>query len=281
MRHFIAFFLLAMVSTHLTTRGNVINFSDVSLSLDSYENGGPATSDAGFYSGGAFLNNSFTYDPIGQYGYWNGWSLSNVNNTGSDYPGVPDYGGNHSYAAYPGGAVGGPNQVYAVGYWDGFDPTYINLPACQHPVSVDLTNTTDDVLSMQNGDDFGAKKFGPTDYFYLTLTGYSGPDETGTITGSKDFYLAQNGSIVTAWTPVDLSPLGNAGSIDFSFTSSDVGEFGINTPTYVALDDLTTVPEPTGLALVALAGALCLRGRGKCREGVSHAASTTGTASAI
>jgi hypothetical protein len=49
--------------------------------------------------------------------------------------------------------------------------------------------------------------------------------------------------------------LGDARSIGIDFASSDVGEWGINTPTYVAIDNLTlvAVPEPSGIVLVSCA----------------------------
>jgi len=134
MRRFFTLSLMALASTCVTARGGVINFSDQSLSPNSYINGGPSTNSFGFHSGGAYLNNNYSSD---YGGYWNGWSLSNVNNTGTDYPAVPDFGGNHLYAAYPGGGVGGTSSVYAVGDWDGFDPMYIDLPAGQRPTSVE------------------------------------------------------------------------------------------------------------------------------------------------
>ena len=46
--------------------------------------------------------------------------------------------------------------------------------------------------------------------------------------------------IVTQWEYVDLSPLGTVDSVEFIFTSSDVGQWGINTPTYVAIDNFNS-----------------------------------------
>jgi hypothetical protein len=246
---------VALASASGIVRGNLIDFSDQTLSPDSYNNGGPVTNSNGFTSDGAYLSNSYS---SAYGGYWTGFSLSTVNNTGQDYPGVADYAGTHEYAAYSGSGAGGTNAVYAVEYDDG---GYINLPAGQQPVSVELTNDTYTALSMTYGDGF-AKKFGPTDYFDVTLTGYSGAGLTGSTTGSTTFYLAQNGSIVNTWTPVNLSALGDASSIGFTYGSSDVGQYGINTPEYVALDDLTTtpVPEPASLSLLTI-GSVALLGR--------------------
>ena len=90
---------------------------------------------------------------------------------------------------------------------------------------------------------------------------------TGTATGSQTFYLADyrssilaNQYVVQAWTPVDLTGLGNAQSLNFVFESTDEGAYGINTPTYVALDNLTVatapVPEPATATLLLCGGLL-------------------------
>jgi hypothetical protein len=246
MRQFFSVSLAVLGVACVSARGSVLSFSDQSLPANSFNNGGPVTNSTGFNSNGFYLNNDYDSD-FG--GFWDGWVLSNVNNTGSDYPGVGDSAGNHEYAAYPGSGVGGTNAVYAVNYGGG----YISLPAGQIPVSVDLTNDTYTALSMLYGDGF-AKQFGPTDYFDITLTGYTGAGGTGATTGSTTFYLAQDGSIVNTWVPVDLTALGDASSIGFSYGSSDAGTYGINTPTYVALDDLTTaaVPEPASVGVMSL-----------------------------
>jgi hypothetical protein len=259
MRHAFVFSLAALASTCVSAHATVLNFSDQSLAPNSYVNGGPVTNSTGFASDGFYLNNSYS---SAYGGYWTGWSLSTVNNTGTDYPGVADYAGTHEYAAYPGSGVGGTNAVYGVEYLDG---GFINLPPGQLPVSVDLTNVTYTALSILNGDGF-AKQFGPTDYFDVTLTGYTGPGASGSITGSTTFYLARDGSIVSNWTPVDLTGLGYASSIGFTYGSSDVGAYGINTPEYVALDDLSTapVPEPASIGGIALLSVATLsRRRGK------------------
>ncbi|MCW5623505.1 MAG: DUF4465 domain-containing protein [Burkholderiales bacterium] len=120
---------------------------------------------------------------------------------------------------------------------------------------------------MLNGD-FFAKAFGGAsgddpDWFALTITGH---DAAGDATGTVDFHLADYrfadnslDYVVTDWTLVDLSALGTVSSLTFSLSSSDVGDFGMNTPAYFALDNLSVaaVPEPStwwmmGLGLAAL-----------------------------
>jgi hypothetical protein len=112
---------------------------------------------------------------------------------------------------------------------------------------------------MRDGDAF-AKKFGGTsgndaDFFKLELQGFRG----GNLTNKFDFYLADfraanaaDDYIVENWTRVNLASLGTVDSLKFALTSSDVGQFGMNTPAYFAMDRLefSAVPEPSSLLLL-------------------------------
>src|SRR5262249_30519839 len=100
------------------------------------------------------------------------------------------------------------------------------------------------------GDMFSKKFGGPDgtdpDYFLLTIYGL---DAAGNPTGSVDFLLADYtfqdpnlNYIISAWTTVDLTPLGNAVLLQFNLISSDIGPFGMNTPSYFALDNLVVTP---------------------------------------
>ena len=105
---------------------------------------------------------------------------------------------------------------------------------------------------MQNGDSF-AKKFGGTsgtdeDFFKLTVTGL---DNNGVEIDALEIFLAdfrfansEDDYILEDWVEVDLTPLADAASLEFTLDSSDVGESGINTPTYFAVDNIQ-LTEPT------------------------------------
>jgi len=227
----------------------VVDFSDLTLAPDSFFNGGPTTNTGSWTSQGVLFGNRFT-DWGGGFVSWNGFAYSNVNNTTTG-----DF--TNQYAAVTGTAFAG--TIYAVGYSG--SRAFINLPAEYRPASVRLTNTTYAALDMQEGSGF-SKVFGPGDFFTVTFTGYDQVGATGNSTGSTTFYLADfldgKSLIVNTWELLDLTPLVAAGqpaSIGLSWESSDVGQFGINTPTYVALDALTLapVPEPGTWALAAAA----------------------------
>jgi len=208
----------------------------------------------GFTSGGAFFNNTYTDFGGGAFG-WSGFALSRETDATT-----PGFGNQFSSAA--GSGFGGSLQ-YAVSYVDSFSPApQITFAPGERPLSLQITNTTYAALSMKNGDSF-AKKFGGTsgtdpDFFKLTINGFSATSQP---TGSLDFYLAdyrfENSAsdyIVTTWTPVDLSSLGaSTNALTFSLASSDNGRFGMNTPAYFAVDQITTVPEPSSVLLLAFA----------------------------
>jgi hypothetical protein len=106
-----------------------------------------------------------------------------------------------------------------------------------------VTNSAFAVLSMRDGDDF-SKKFSveDQDWFKLVITAYDKDDNrTG---ATVEFYLADfrtatSPGIITEWTKVDLKPLGNrVHTVKFDLQSSDVGDWGMNTPAYFCFDNL-------------------------------------------
>lgn len=236
--------------------GKVVDFEDVELGVP------PLVTYAG-PGGGAYYNGSdgaggFTSREVGfgnsynaDWGSWSGWAYST---TVDDETG----GWDNQYSSYAGGAAEG--TVYAVTY----APSALELPAgLRAPVSVRVTNTSYAAVSMRDGDMF-AKKFGDDpatpevetdypDFFLLRITGLS---ESGEKLGEVEVYLAdfrgdaEADGIVKEWLEVDLTPLQDARStqlpgygggvktIEFTLESSDVGAFGMNTPSYLAIDNL-------------------------------------------
>jgi hypothetical protein len=244
-----------------TLSAAVVTFEDPALSTDFKVDWRPA---GGFSSGGAFFNNDYV-DFGGGFYSWGGFALSRMTDRLTA-------GYINQYSVFASSGAGGSSQ-FGIAYYEAFTPTIptITLPAGESPVSITLANTTYAALSMRDGDAF-AKKFGGAsgndpDYFLLTITGLS---ETNTPTGTVNFYLADyrdaNNAldyIVSDWTVVGLTGLG-AGTrkLQFGFSSSDTGAGGINTPTYVAVDNVVSVPEPSGIALLLLGStALGLRRR--------------------
>lgn len=108
-----------------------------------------------------------------------------------------------------------------------------------YPISVNVANAAYTYNSIKNGDDY-AKKFEASDYLYLYVTGYKDGKETK----SLKLPLAEQGKILDVWGVADLQSLGLVDEIRFKMDSSDKGEWGINTPTYFCLDNLSiTFPK--------------------------------------
>mgnify|MGYP000327269660 FL=1 len=214
---------------------------------------------AGGYWNGSDLSGGFTSDLVRfqnsydtNWSFWAGFAYSRVNDTNT-----PGYG--NQYAVWtPGTGVGGTGS-YAVVYdsaWDEQDVVTFPFPVLVKGVY--LNNTTYAALAMRDGDVFSKKFGGATgddpDWFKVTITGR---DAGGADVGSVDFYLADyrftNNAldyIVGEWTWVDLSSLGpGVKSLHFTLSSSDTGAWGMNTPAYFAMDNLSfvyTFSSPAG-----------------------------------
>ncbi len=213
----------------------ISNFEDLNLAENSFWNGADET--GYFVSGRAVFDNAYESD----WGSWSGWAYSNINDVET-----PGY--SNQYAAYTGKgldviASGGAN--YAISY--PYTQSVISfIDEGNYSVKgIYITNSTYACLVMKNGDGF-AKKFGgingdDPDWFMLTITGKHQGNETGTI----DYYLADfrfdnndEDYIIETWQYVELSSLGQVDTILFSLSSSDVGDWGMNTPAYFCADNL-------------------------------------------
>ena len=265
----LALALALLIAPAAHARDILVNFNDLNYSGGSFDPNqgfpdGPAPGSGSYDDGwdldGAFTSNgvafSNAYDTTNAS--WSGWAYANVNDptTNGPTPFLDDF--NHQFAAITGGAPGGPGN-YAISFGPG---AVINLPSGTSPVSFEVTNTTYAYLSMTHGDGF-SKPFTTGDFFELKIFGFTGLDGSGAEVGEVDFDLARYTSPdslpVDVWTLVDLSALAAAESLTFDYASSDVGEFGINTPEYFAMDDLTlstAAPEPStwAMLLVGFAG---------------------------
>ncbi len=226
------FLILALALLMATAAHAAMDFEDVGdgLAAESFWNGSDGS--GGFTSNGMHFNNGY----VQEWNYWGGFAYSNRTDTQTP-------GWENQYSAIPGmGAAG--SATYAVCYSDMPIPT-VTLPTEQVLPGVYITNTTYAYWTMKNGNGF-AKKFGgedgtDPDWFSLTICGWSeGSDISKTVT----IYLADFRSndpvqdyIVKDWTWVDLSSLGAVKSLWFILRSSDMGDFGMNTPAYFAMDD--------------------------------------------
>jgi hypothetical protein len=219
-------------------RADIADFEDLVLTPESYWNGSDGS--GGFVSGGAHFSNSYNFD----WGSWDGFSYSNSRDTTTE-------GMAGQYDAITGSGQGG-SANYAISYIGWVSPPTVTLSNPGVVNGVYVTNCSYPYYAMRDGDMF-SKRFGGAagddpDWFMLTITG---KDADGAATGSVDFYLADYRSpdnsadyIVDTWQYIDLTSLGVVESLEFTLSSSDVGDWGMNTPAYFAIDTLVGGPAP-------------------------------------
>ncbi len=215
----------------------------------------------GFASGDYWFNNNYN----SAWGSWDGWAYSNTTDTTTA-------GYTNQYSAITGGGVNGSSN-YGVAYCSTYGDNHTQIifgynsgNLAQHINGFYVTNTTYATLSMLNGDYF-AKKFGGdegTDPDWFKLTIYALDSTYEKTDKSVEFYLADyrfddpaDDYIVTDWRWVDLSFLGVVNGLEFELSSSDVGAYGMNTPAYFAMDNLTGNPVPIPGAVWLLGSGLC------------------------
>ncbi len=169
-------------------------------------------------------------------GYWsNMWAFSRKNITTLE----PSDFGKHLYASKAGKGAEDTGVLYAIGTQN----TYIlNRNNTRQSIGgFYISNTTFAFNSMYFGDNFG-KKFSAADKdsFVLNIRCY----QNQTLLETKTVILADFRSTDTlshgfldTWQYVNLS-FPDTDSIHFELQSSDVGDWGINTPLYFALDGI-------------------------------------------
>jgi len=235
MKNKLSIYLLAFSSlTATAAHAAVATFDDLALASESYFAPGVAST---FNSGNADFVHNFT-----DYGYgccWSGFTYSNTTDTTTA-------GFTNQYSAITGGGVNG-SANYGISN-PGSSVSRVDFGGATIVEGAYFTNTTYAYLSMRDGDGF-AKQFGLGDFFTLKVTGL---DAFDSVTNSVNISLARDANLVDAWIWNDLMPLGEVYALEFSLSSSDVGDWGINTPAYFAIDNLTAVsavPVPAAVWL--------------------------------
>lgn len=197
------------------------DFDDLILAKESYWNGSDGT--GGFFSSGYAFSNNYNLS----YASWDGFAYTNITNTTAE-----------GFAAQYNAITGSGNdnsENYVVGYCSSFatNPPTITLSNEQVVSGAFFTNNNYAFYSMTNGDDF-SKKFTADDWFKLTIIGWN---DNGEKTGTVEFKLANGTNIIDTWSWVNLESLGKVKQVTFALTSTDNGEYGMNTPAYFCMDN--------------------------------------------
>ena len=234
----VIFSIAAFVLPFFSSAQYTVGFENVQFPLgQNYWNGSDES--GSFTIGGATFNNSYNTAWMS----WSGFAVSSEVD-------VTTAGWGNQYSCFAGSGASASSK-FALWYANG----EISFSVPTQVISMAVTNTTYAALSMRDGDDY-AKQFGSIynadgevdgtngkDWFRLTITGMDADNEP---TGTIDFYLADFRSddslqhfIINVWEWIDLSSLGTVQKLVFELQSSDVGQWGMNTPGYFAMDDLT------------------------------------------
>lgn len=161
-----------------------------------------------------------TGSAYGEYGAWEGFTISKV---ASDTL--------NQFACAAKGGVAGVGTPFMVAYQGMKSPTMF-FDGEYTPLEVQICQSAYTLTSIKNGDGF-AKKFTKQDTLTLMIAGLDGEQNE---TNKVVYYLAVDSVFNEAWTKVDLSSIGKCMGLSFSLTSTDIGEYGMNTPGYFALD---------------------------------------------
>jgi len=236
---------MAILGTVLTMKSQTIlsDFENQGLASGQFYNN--TTSGIGFQSGDVFF--APTWD-TSFGGYWaDGWSASALHD--SITPGYANQYGCEDYKGY------NNSNTFAVGNTFGHLKARLSGNSLGKPVlGMYVCNSTYAYKSVKYGDSF-AKKFGGStgndpDWFLLKVKRYY---KDTLRKDSVQVYLADyrytnnaQDYILKTWTWIDLRKLGTTDSTGFTdslafyLSSSDTGAYGMNTPAFFCIDNLTT-----------------------------------------
>ncbi|HOU30718.1 MAG TPA: DUF4465 domain-containing protein [Bacteroidales bacterium] len=210
---------------------DIVDFEELPLDDSGVWNGSDGS--GGFRSGNIFFVNHYN----SLYQAWSGFAYTNHSDTVTG-----DY--TNQYSSITGS--GFDNSLkYGVFYFSGIPDTIVfEIP--EKVTDIALCNTTFTYKAVKNGTVF-SKKFGgdsgnDPDWLKVTLTPIS---EEGIALGYVDVYLAdfrytdnKYDYISNVWISIDLSQFGFIKRLKFEMSSSDSGEWGMNTPAYVCIDNI-------------------------------------------
>jgi hypothetical protein len=134
------------------------------------------------------------------------------------------------YRVICGHAYAGSN--FAVIYSDAYNPDTVKFDK-QIVNGFFVNNTPYTVGGITTSNFPPAKQFTKDDYLVLYCIGMNDKEVVDTI----EVYLAKEGKYISEWTYVDLSTLGEIDALAFRMDGSDTGDWGLNSPSYFAMDN--------------------------------------------
>ena len=167
---------------------------------------------------------------------WEGFTLSKVSQDTANV-----------FGCVANGGLAGVATPYVIGYFSewvtesqGFSSNIILFDQEYYPEYVYICQNSNTMEAIANGNVFNARPFTENDTLALIISALnSSLEETQSLT----YYLAVDGEMNSDWVKVPLTALGKTSGLSFRMTTTDMGDFGSNTPLYFALDALTVNTE--------------------------------------
>lgn len=167
---------------------------------------------------------------------WEGFTLSHVSQDTANV-----------FGCVANGGVAGEGTPYVIGYFSdwvtmtqGYSSNIILFDQEYYPDYVYICQNSNTMKAITEGGVFNARAFTEEDTLALVI---SAIDEAFHETKSITYYLAVDGEKNNGWVKVPLTDLGQTEGLSFRMTTTDIGQFGMNTPMYFALDALTVNTE--------------------------------------
>ena len=175
---------------------------------------------------------------------WEGFTISKVSQDTANV-----------FGCVANGGLDGVGIPYVIGYYSswiteslGYSSNIILFDQEYYPEYVYICQNSNTMEAITNGGVFNARAFTENDTLSLLISAInSSMEETKSIT----YYLAVDGEKNNGWIKVPLTALGQAAGLSFRMTTTDIGQFGENTPMYFALDGLTVNTDDTALPQIS------------------------------
>ena len=178
----------------------------------------------------------FEYFYNEEYAYWGGFAQSRV----KDADAANGLFANQ-YAVYNEAAASGDS--FLIYYYDSYNEP-CDIVVKQQGVSLrdvmlNLTTYTYASITDEAINDF-ARVFVDGDYLKVVFTGMRGNEATGVVECYVVDYRDGKREMTTEWTKFSLANLGEGyDRVSVTIETTDVGEWGANTPLYIAMDNLS------------------------------------------
>lgn len=169
-----------------------------------------------------------------EFGYWGGFALTRKFDTDAAN-GLFE----NQYAVYNASASEGDGAL--IYYYDSYnEPCDIVLKDATMLTSVRLNLTTYTYASITDEDiNSYARIFADGDYLKVVFTAMSGNEALDSVECYVVDYRDGKRFVATNWDIYDLRSLGKGyDAVRVTIETTDVGEYGANTPLYIALDEL-------------------------------------------